>query len=178
MSKIKTYLDLKLTNFFERAFRKNKEQILQKIVSASSYNYLMQHLSGGLALPYNTWSISPQGMMVIINHILINNVKTIVEFGAFVEIMPNCDGLLHVSEIAHERVNNVNDYLKEGDKLVEIVPTKIEYAVEMFVRPVDMPLMNKGQKVRFLFDGFLLGYQCLWCQNLPSHPMHFLINFQ
>jgi hypothetical protein len=82
MSKIKTYLDLKLTNFFERAFRKNKEQILQKIVSASSYNYLMQHLSAGLALPYNTWSISPQGMMVIINHILINNVKTIVEFGS------------------------------------------------------------------------------------------------
>ena len=82
MSKIKTYLDLKLTNFFERAFRKNKEQILQKIVSASSYNYLMEHLSAGLALPYNTWSISPQGMMVIINHILINNVKTIVEFGS------------------------------------------------------------------------------------------------
>lgn len=74
-------MDLKLTNFFERAFRKNKEQIFKKIVSASSYEYLMNHLSGDLVLPYNAWSISPQGMMVIVNHVLVNNVKTIVEFG-------------------------------------------------------------------------------------------------
>ena len=38
--------------------------------------------------------------------------------------------------------------------LVEIVPDKIQYAVELFVRPVDLPLVAKGQKVRFLFDGF------------------------
>ena len=44
-------------------------------------------------------------------------VKKIVEFGAFVGILPNQDGLLHVSEIAHERVNNVTDFLKEGDEL-------------------------------------------------------------
>ncbi|MBA2613898.1 MAG: class I SAM-dependent methyltransferase [Bacteroidetes bacterium] len=81
MSKLSKYMDLKLTNLFERAFRKNKDQILKKIVSASSYDYLMNHLSGDIVVPYNTWSISPQGMMVIINHILINNVKTVVEFG-------------------------------------------------------------------------------------------------
>jgi len=81
MSKLSKYMDLKLTNFFERGFRKNKEQILQKIVSASAYDYLMNNLSGNVVLPYNTWSISPQGMMVIVNHILINDVKTIVEFG-------------------------------------------------------------------------------------------------
>ncbi len=44
-------------------------------------------------------------------------VKKIVEFGAFVGVLPTTDGLLHVSEIAHERVNNVNDYLKEGDEI-------------------------------------------------------------
>ncbi len=44
-------------------------------------------------------------------------VKKIVEFGAFVGVMPNQDGLLHISEIAHERVNNVNDYMKEGDEI-------------------------------------------------------------
>lgn len=74
-------MDLKLTNFFERGFRKNKDQILKKIVSVSSHDYLMNNLSGNIIVPYNTWSISPQGMMVIINHILINDVKTIVEFG-------------------------------------------------------------------------------------------------
>lgn len=81
MSKLSKYLDLKLTNLFERAFRKNQEQILKKIVSSASYDYLATHLSGGMVIPYNAWSISPQGMMVIVNHILINDVKTIVEFG-------------------------------------------------------------------------------------------------
>jgi hypothetical protein len=38
--------------------------------------------------------------------------------------------------------------------IAEIVPDKIQYAVEMFVRPLDLPLMAKGQNVRFLFDGF------------------------
>jgi len=81
MNKLSKYLDAKLTNFFERGFRKNKDEILKKIVSASSYDYLMNNLSGGMVLPYNAWSISPQGMMMIINHILVNDVKTIVEFG-------------------------------------------------------------------------------------------------
>jgi polyribonucleotide nucleotidyltransferase len=44
-------------------------------------------------------------------------VKKIVEFGAFIGIMPNQDGLLHVSEIAHERVNRVEDFMKEGDEI-------------------------------------------------------------
>jgi polyribonucleotide nucleotidyltransferase len=44
-------------------------------------------------------------------------VKKIVEFGAFVGIMPSQDGLLHISEIAHERVNKVDDYMKEGDEI-------------------------------------------------------------
>jgi polyribonucleotide nucleotidyltransferase len=44
-------------------------------------------------------------------------VKKIVEFGAFVGVLPTTDGLLHISEIAHERVNTVTDYLKEGDEI-------------------------------------------------------------
>ena len=42
-------------------------------------------------------------------------VVKIVDFGAFVEILPNTQGLLHISEIANERVRNVSDFLKEGD---------------------------------------------------------------
>lgn len=44
-------------------------------------------------------------------------VAKIVEFGAFVNILPNQDGLLHISEIANERVEKVEDYLKEGDEI-------------------------------------------------------------
>jgi polyribonucleotide nucleotidyltransferase len=51
-------------------------------------------------------------------------VKTIKDFGAFVEILPGTDGLVHISELAEERVGKVTDILKEGDvvtvKVLEI----------------------------------------------------------
>jgi len=53
-------------------------------------------------------------------------VKTIVQFGAFVEILPNKDGLLHISEIDWKKIKTVDEVLKEGDevevKLIEIDP--------------------------------------------------------
>ncbi|GLS26874.1 polyribonucleotide nucleotidyltransferase [Marinibactrum halimedae] len=44
-------------------------------------------------------------------------VVRIVDFGAFVNFLPGKDGLVHISQIAHERVNNVSDYLKEGQEV-------------------------------------------------------------
>jgi len=44
-------------------------------------------------------------------------VKTIKDFGAFVEILPGTDGLVHISELADHRVNKVTDILKEGDEV-------------------------------------------------------------
>ncbi len=44
-------------------------------------------------------------------------VKKIVDFGAFVEYMPSREGLVHVSQIAEERVEDVNEYLKEGQEI-------------------------------------------------------------
>jgi multidrug efflux pump subunit AcrA (membrane-fusion protein) len=48
----------------------------------------------------------------------------------------------------------IGEMLKEGEMIVEIVPQNTKLAVEMFVSPLDLPLINKGQKVRFVFDGF------------------------
>ena len=45
-------------------------------------------------------------------------VKRIIEIGAFVEILPGTDGLLHISEISNERIRAVEDVLKEGDEVV------------------------------------------------------------
>ena len=42
-------------------------------------------------------------------------VKTITKFGAFVEILPGQDGLLHISEIDHKRINRVEDVFQVGD---------------------------------------------------------------
>ncbi|MGJ8687460.1 MAG: S1 RNA-binding domain-containing protein, partial [Spongiibacteraceae bacterium] len=46
--------------------------------------------------------------------IYTGTVARIVDFGAFVTILPGKDGLVHISQIADERVENVSDYLKEG----------------------------------------------------------------
>jgi polyribonucleotide nucleotidyltransferase len=59
-----------------------------------------------------------------IGKIYKGKVKSIVSFGAFVEILPNKDGLLHISEIEWRRIHNVEDVLKVGDsievKLIDI----------------------------------------------------------
>jgi polyribonucleotide nucleotidyltransferase len=53
-----------------------------------------------------------------LNKIYMGKVQRITDFGAFVEIMPGTDGLLHVSEIANHRVKDVRDELKEGEQVM------------------------------------------------------------
>ena len=48
----------------------------------------------------------------------MGTVSRIVDFGAFVEIMPGLDGLLHISEISDRRVRDVRDELKEGQQIL------------------------------------------------------------
>ena len=52
-----------------------------------------------------------------VNKIYTGKVANIVEFGAFVTIMPGRDGLVHISEIAEERVEKVSDYFVEGEEV-------------------------------------------------------------
>lgn len=52
-----------------------------------------------------------------LNKVYEGTVVKIVEFGAFVNILPGKDGLLHISEISQERVEDVNSVLNEGDKI-------------------------------------------------------------
>ena len=53
-----------------------------------------------------------------IGKIYKGTVRKIVEFGAFVEILPGTDGLVHISQLAPERVRKVTDVLKEGDEVL------------------------------------------------------------
>lgn len=48
----------------------------------------------------------------------------------------------------------IGETIKEGEEIVNIVPANADLAVEMFVQPVDLPLMEVGKKVRFIFDGW------------------------
>ena len=53
-----------------------------------------------------------------IGALYVGVVKRIVDFGAFVEIFPGTDGLVHISHLAHERVDKVEDVLAEGDEVL------------------------------------------------------------
>jgi polyribonucleotide nucleotidyltransferase len=53
-----------------------------------------------------------------LNKTYLGKVQRITDFGAFVEILPGVDGLLHVSEIAAHRVKDVRDELKEGEQIL------------------------------------------------------------
>jgi polyribonucleotide nucleotidyltransferase len=53
-----------------------------------------------------------------IGRIYRGKVKKITDFGAFVEIMPGTDGLVHISQIAEQRIKSVSDVLKEGEEVM------------------------------------------------------------
>jgi polyribonucleotide nucleotidyltransferase len=85
-----------------------------------------------------------------LNKTYMGKVQRITDFGAFVEIMPGVDGLLHVSEIAHYRVKDVRDELKEGDqllvKVINIDPSgKVRLSRKALLeRPEGMPPEPEG----------------------------------
>ena len=77
-----------------------------------------------------------------LNKTYMGKVQRITDFGAFVEIMAGVDGLLHVSEIAHYRVKDVRDELKEGDqvlvKVINIDPSgKVRLSRKALLNPED-----------------------------------------
>lgn len=57
-------------------------------------------------------------------------------------------------QIVQANKSGIGEIMKEGEKIASIVPTGGNYSVEAYVRPVDLPLISKGQKVRLMFDGF------------------------
>lgn len=48
----------------------------------------------------------------------------------------------------------IGEIIKEGEEVATIMPSTYELAVEMYVKPIDLPLLNIGQEVRLLFDGW------------------------
>ncbi len=72
----------------------------------------------------------------------------IIRNGMYIILAPQ-DG-----QIVQANKGGIGEVLKEGERITIIVPQVKNYAVEMFVRPVDLPLVSVGQSVRFMFDGF------------------------
>jgi polyribonucleotide nucleotidyltransferase len=85
-----------------------------------------------------------------LNKTYLGKVQRITDFGAFVEIMPGTDGLLHVSEIANHRVKDVRDELKEGEqvmvKVINIDPTgKIRLSRKALLQQEQGAVSRPGQ---------------------------------
>jgi multidrug resistance efflux pump len=68
-------------------------------------------------------------------------------------------------QIVQANKAGIGEILKDGERITVIVPTRVNYAVEMYVRPVDLPLVSIGQKVRFMFDGFPAIIFSGWPEN-------------
>jgi polyribonucleotide nucleotidyltransferase len=74
-------------------------------------------------------------------------VVSVMDFGAFVQIMPGKDGLVHVSEMAEERVNKPSDVVKEGDKVtVKLVAIDDRGRLQLSMKAAVRELKDKGNK--------------------------------
>lgn len=62
--------------------------------------------------------ISDMSAQIVVGEVYSGIVTRIVDFGAFVEIIPDVEGLLHISEIANHRIRDVRDELKEGQQIM------------------------------------------------------------
>jgi polyribonucleotide nucleotidyltransferase len=81
----------------------------------------------------------------------LGKVVRIADFGAFVEIFPGTDGLLHISEISENRIKNVRDELKEGDqilvKVLALEGNKIKLSRKAILKEQREKLKAVGEKV-------------------------------
>jgi polyribonucleotide nucleotidyltransferase len=76
---------------------------------------------------------------VEVGRIYEGRVARLMDFGAFVTILPGRDGLVHISQISDERVENVNDKLKEGDVVrVKVLEVDRQGRVRLSMRSVDV----------------------------------------
>ncbi len=81
-----------------------------------------------------------------VGRIYHGTVRKIVEFGAFVEIFPGTDGLLHISQISNERIRRVEDVLHEGDEIpVKVLEVDRSGKIRLSLREAQQELEQKAK---------------------------------
>src|SRR5436309_8948524 len=89
---------------------------------------------GGLAAKKRIEDITAD---VEVGRVYDGTVLKLLDFGAIVQLLPGKDGLLHISQISQERVNNVSDYLKEGQRVkVKVLEADEERRVRLSMKAV------------------------------------------
>ena len=73
-----------------------------------------------------------------IGKVYSGKVKKIMDYGAFVNILPGKDGLVHISQIKEERVDNVRDEMSEGDEVqVKVLDIDGQGRVKLTMKDID-----------------------------------------
>jgi polyribonucleotide nucleotidyltransferase len=81
-----------------------------------------------------------------VGRIYRGKVRKIVDFGAFVEILPGTDGLLHISQISKDRVRRVEDELNEGDEvMVKVLDVDRNGKIRLSMREALQELEQKAK---------------------------------
>lgn len=129
-----------------------------------------------MASSKNDWAIYQTELRLVVNETANKVAKT--RSDRFSTISEQYDARATVSKLSIERENyarrqgfyyitapqdgyivkaikpGIGEMIKEGDPVVSIQPADYQLAVEMYVRPIDLPLLQVGHEVRFLFDGW------------------------
>ncbi len=73
-----------------------------------------------------------------VNRIYEGTVRRLFEFGAMVEILPGKEGLIHISKLANQRVNKVEDVVKIGDRVrVKVIKVDDRGRIDLSLKDVD-----------------------------------------
>jgi polyribonucleotide nucleotidyltransferase len=81
----------------------------------------------------------------VVGRIYKGIVKRIADFGAFVEILPGTDGLVHISQLADGRVNRVTDVVQEGDEVhVKVLEVDRQGKIRLSLREAIADLREQG----------------------------------
>ena len=101
----------------------------------------------GLAIDKAIASIQAITAEPEVGRIYKGRVRKVVEFGAFVEIMPGTDGLLHISQLSNERVRRVEDVLHEGDEIkVKVLDVDRSGKIRLSLREAQADLQQQKGK--------------------------------
>lgn len=133
---------------YENKFFASKNELVNARLELNSINaeYLDKiskaeaELNSTLAYYYNT-----EGEVSKIN----NEYSNMRIRSSFYQIIAPQDGY-----VVKALVTGIGETVKEGDAIVSILPARIDKAVELYVKPMDIPLLSKGRKVRLRFDGW------------------------
>ncbi|GGE38622.1 30S ribosomal protein S1 [Pullulanibacillus camelliae] len=98
-----------------------------------------------------------------VNDVLEGTVKRLVPFGAFVELFPGVEGLVHISEISHQHIGTPNEVLAEGDQVkvkvldVNLEQKRVSLSIRALEEQPEQPTKESGPIEQEESTGFSLG---------------------